>query len=200
MGPTMADVSLSEQGLRTERLRLRQWTEADRDPFATLNADPEVMRYFRAPLTRAQSDAMIAREQARIAARGWGLWAVEVIDGAPFIGFVGLAEPGFSAHFTPAVEVGWRLAQAFWGHGYATEAATAALAVAFGQLGLQEVVSFTAAVNTRSTRVMSRLGMTHDASDDFEHPAVPDGPLRAHVLYRLTCAEWQRDDWARFQP
>jgi RimJ/RimL family protein N-acetyltransferase len=181
----MTDLQPSGQELTTPRLRMRQWREPDREPFAALNADPEVMRYFPAPLTRAQSDALAAREQAHIGERGWGLWAVEVIDGAPFIGFVGLAEPNFSAHFTPTVEVGWRLAQAHWGLGYATEAANAALDFAFGRLGLAEVVSFTAKVNTRSIRVMERLGMSHDASDDFDHPSVAEGPLRPHVLYRL---------------
>jgi RimJ/RimL family protein N-acetyltransferase len=122
---------------------------SDREPFAALNADPEVMRYFPAPLTGAESDALAQREQARIAERGWGLWAVEVVQGASFIGFVGLAQPSFSAHFTPAVEVGWRLARAVWGRGYATEAATAALDFAFGRLELPEVVSFTSKPNIR---------------------------------------------------
>jgi RimJ/RimL family protein N-acetyltransferase len=188
----MSEAPPSWQPLRTPRLRLRQWAGSDREPFAVLNADAEVMRYFPAPLTRTQSDALVDREHARIAERGWGLWAVELVDGASFIGFVGLAEPGFSAHFTPAVEIGWRLAQGFWGQGYATEAATAALDFAFGELGLKEVVSFTAAVNTRSIRVMRRLGMTRDVSDDFEHPAVQAGPLRSHVLYRI-----RADDHAR---
>jgi RimJ/RimL family protein N-acetyltransferase len=179
----MADDLPSRRDLASSRVRLRQWVESDREPFAALNADAEVMRYFPAPLSRAESDAMVSREQARIADRGWGLWAVEVVDGAPFIGFVGLAEPSFSAHFTPAVEVGWRLSRAFWGRGYATEAATVALAFAFEELRLAEVVSFTAKLNDRSTRVMDRLGMSHDATDDFDHPRI-DGPLMAHVLYR----------------
>jgi RimJ/RimL family protein N-acetyltransferase len=189
----MTDVSLSGQPLQTPRLRLRQWAESDREPFAALNADAEVMRYFPAPLTRAQSDALVDREHARIAERGWGLWAVELVDGASFIGFVGLAEPGFSAHFTPAVEIGWRLAQVSWGHGYATEAATAALDFAFGELGLPEVVSFTAQLNTRSIRVMRRLGMTTDVSDNFEHPAVQHGLLRPHVLYRIRAHDRARN-------
>jgi RimJ/RimL family protein N-acetyltransferase len=175
--------------LRTKRLALRQWRKGDLEPFASLNADPEVMRYFPAPLTRQSSDALahdIARE---IEERGWGLWAVEVLGGAGFIGFVGLETPSFDAHFTPAVEVGWRLAREHWGRGYATEAARAAVDFGFRELALDQIVSFTAPVNTRSRRVMERLGMTRDPADDFDHPRVPDGPLRRHVLYRLPAPE-----------
>jgi RimJ/RimL family protein N-acetyltransferase len=172
--------------LRTPRLVLRQWRDADLEPFARLNADAETMRHFPAPLSRAASDALALRERARLAARGWGLWAVEAPEAAPFVGFVGLAEPGFEAHFTPAVEVGWRLAREHWGRGYATEAARAALAFAFAELGLDEVVSFTSPLNVRSRRVMERLGMAHAPDDDFDHPRLPEGhPLRRHVLYRL---------------
>ncbi len=171
--------------LRTHRLVLRQWRDGDLETFATLNADPETMRYFPAPLTREESDRLAERARARIAERGWGLWAVEVVGGDPFVGFVGLAEPSFDAHFTPAVEIGWRLAREHWGHGYATEAARAVAAFAFDELRLDEIVSFTSAINERSRRVMERLGMTHNPADDFEHPALPAGPLRLHVLYRL---------------
>jgi RimJ/RimL family protein N-acetyltransferase len=171
--------------LRTPRLLLRQWRAGDFESFAALNADPEVMRFFPAPLTREQSDELAQRAERGIADRGWGLWAAEVVESSRFIGFVGLAEPQFDAHFTPAVEVGWRLSRDQWGSGYATEAARAAVAFAFGELGLDEIVSFTAVVNERSRRVMERLGMTHDPADDFDHPSVSAGPLRAHVLYRL---------------
>jgi RimJ/RimL family protein N-acetyltransferase len=171
--------------LRADRVLLRQWRDDDLEPFARLNADSETMRYFPAPLTREQSDRFAERERARIAERGWGLWAVEVVGGPSFVGFVGLGEPSFEAHFTPAVEIGWRLASEHWGHGYATEAARVAAAFAFDELRLEEIVSFTSAINERSWRVMERLGMTHDPADDFEHPAVPPGPLRLHVLYRL---------------
>ncbi len=172
--------------LRTQRLLLRPWRDDDREPFAELNADPEVMRYFQAPLTRAQSDALAERAGSTIAERGWGLWAVEAVDVAPFIGFIGLAEPRFEAHFTPAVEIGWRLARAHWGRGYATEGAHATAAFAFDELGLDEIVSFTTVTNEPSRRVMERLGMTHDEADDFEHPNLaPGDPLRTHVLYRL---------------
>ncbi|WP_213815420.1 GNAT family N-acetyltransferase [Glaciihabitans sp. dw_435] len=169
----------------TDRLVLRQWTDADRAPFAALNADPEVMRHFPAPLTTAESDAAVDRFSARITDNGWGLWAVEH-DGT-FIGFTGLSVPPFEAPFTPAVEVGWRFARRAWGHGFATEAARAAAAVGFGELGLAEIVSFTTVGNERSRAVMRRLGMTHDSRDDFEHPNLPPGhPLRPHVLYRLS--------------
>jgi RimJ/RimL family protein N-acetyltransferase len=176
--------------LVTERLRLREWRDADLDPFAALNADAEVMRYFPSVLTRAQSDEFATGVRAKIARDGWGLWAVEVADGPSFIGFVGLNRPRFEAHFTPAVEVGWRLGRHYWGHGYATEAAAAALSFGFEQLELEEIVSFTAPVNKRSTRVMGRLGMSHDQAGDFDHPNVPVGPLRRHVLYRISKDEW----------
>lgn len=178
--------------LVTDRLCLRQWRDADLAPFAALNADPEVMRYFPAPLTQAQSDELAGFIHGVIEREGWGLWAVQVTDGPSFIGFVGLNRATFDAHFTPAVEVGWRLAQPYWGNGYATEAAAAALSFGFDQLGLEEVVSFTAAVNERSIRVMQRLGMTRDAAGDFDHPRVADGPLRRHVLYRISNQQWQQ--------
>jgi RimJ/RimL family protein N-acetyltransferase len=171
--------------LRTPRLVLRQWRPGDNEPFAALNADPEVMRFFPGPMTREESDGLARRAERDIAERGWGLWAVEVTESAPFIGFVGLAQPSFDAHFTPAVEVGWRLSGDQWGNGYATEAARAATAFGFDELGLDEIVSFTSVVNEPSRRVMERLGMTHDPREDFDHPSVGDGPLRRHVLYRL---------------
>lgn len=172
--------------LVTDRLALRQWRDADLAPFAALNADPEVMRYFPAPLTRTQSDEFAGYVHETIERQGWGLWAVEVIDGPAFIGFVGLNRVTFDEHFTPAVEVGWRLARPFWGYGYATEAATAALSFGFERLELDEIVSFTTRSNEPSIRVMRRLGMRHDAAGDFDHPRVPEAsPLRRHVLYRL---------------
>jgi RimJ/RimL family protein N-acetyltransferase len=165
--------------IRTERLVLRQWRDEDRAPFAALNADPVVMEHFPSTMTREQSDAFVDFNIRTIRERGWGLWAVDA-DGT-FIGFVGLNEP----RFMPGVEVGWRLARAAWGHGYATEAARAAVAFARDDLRLDEVVSFTATTNLRSQRVMQRLGMTHDPADDFDHPRVEDARLRRHVLYRL---------------
>ncbi len=172
---------------------MRKWRESDLEPFAALNADPEVMRRFPAPLTRAESDAFAAREQTLIAERGWGLWAVELVDGSAFVGFVGLARAPFEAHFTPAVEVGWRLAREQWGKGYATEGARAAIAFGFEDLNLDEIVSFTTVGNGRSRRVMERLAMTHDEADDFDHPRLAPGhPLRRHVLYRLRRTAWER--------
>jgi len=171
--------------LRTPRLLLRYWREADLEPFAAMNADSEVMRYYPAPLTREESDSLATKARAELETSGWGLWAVERDDGS-FIGYVGLADRRSTAHVVPAVEVGWRLARENWGRGYATEAARAAVAYGFDEVGLDEIVSFTAVVNLRSRRVMERLGMTHDPGDDFEHPLLPEGHLlRPHVLYRL---------------
>ena len=181
--------------LTTGWLLLRQWRDEDRAPFAALNADPEVMRYFPAALTRAQSDEFAGYCQAEIERQGWGLWAVEVRDGPSFVGFVGLDRPTFEADFMPAIEVGWRLDRPYWGHGYATEAASASLSFAFDQLDCPEVVSFTSVLNERSRRVMQRLGMTHDPADDFDHPRVTDGSLRRHVLYRLTAERWRGRTW-----
>jgi RimJ/RimL family protein N-acetyltransferase len=175
--------------LNTERLLLRRWRPEDREPFAALNADPVVMEHFPARLTPAESDASIERIEAGIDEHGFGLWAVEVTEPGPlqgqFIGFTGLSVPRFQAHFTPAVEIGWRLARPAWGHGYASEAARRALAIAFGQYHLPEVVSFTTTTNVRSQAVMRRIGMTHDPADDFDHPSLPPGHrLERHVLYR----------------
>lgn len=171
---------------RTERLLLRHWLPQDRDPFAVMNADREVMRHFPAPLTREQCDAFLDRIAGELDSRGWGLWAVEERASGTFLGFVGLAAPRFEAHFTPTVEVGWRLRRSAWGKGYATEAGREALRVGFDDLGLAEIVSLTATSNTRSMAVMRRLGMTRDPADDFPHPSLPEGhPLRPHVLFRL---------------
>jgi RimJ/RimL family protein N-acetyltransferase len=175
----------------TERLLLRQWRDDDRAPFAALNADPEVMEHFPAPLTRDESDALVDLNRAHFDEHGFGLWAVEVVDTGAFIGFTGLAVPTFDADFTPAVEVGWRLAREAWGYGYATEAARAALAVGFATFDLDEIVSFTSVPNTRSQAVMVRLGMTHDPADDFDHPKMAPGHrLERHVLYRLDRTAW----------
>jgi RimJ/RimL family protein N-acetyltransferase len=171
--------------LSSERLLLRQWTAEDLEPFAEYSGDPEAMRYFPSTHTREQSDTL-AREFARaLEQRGWGFWAVEVRGGPSFIGFVGLTEPSFDAHFTPAVEVGWRLGREHWGNGYATEAARAAMEFGFSELSLSEIVAITVPENLRSRRVMERLGMTYDPTGDFDHPRLPEGPLRRHVLYRL---------------
>ncbi|MBU6438006.1 MAG: GNAT family N-acetyltransferase [Betaproteobacteria bacterium] len=176
--------------LHGARVVLRPWRDDDRAPLRAMNADARVMRYFPATLSDAQSDALYERARTHVATHGWGIWALEV-DGK-FAGFTGLARPRFTAHFTPCVEVGWRLAAAYWGHGYATEAARLALAHAFGALQLDEVVSFTSRSNTPSIAVMQRLGMHSNSADDFLHPALaPTHPLAPHVLYRLSRCEWQ---------
>jgi RimJ/RimL family protein N-acetyltransferase len=174
------------QELRTDRLLLRRWLPSDRTPFAVLNADPRVMEHFPSVLSREESDAGAARIEAHFEQHGFGSWAVEIANVVPFAGFIGLTIPRFTAHFTPCVEIGWRLAAACWGHGYATEGARAALAFGFEALGLGEIVSFTVPANIRSRRVMEKIGMSHDRAGDFEHPALPEGhPLRRHVLYRV---------------
>jgi ribosomal-protein-alanine N-acetyltransferase len=179
--------------LETPRLRLRRWRDDDRAPFAALNADPVVMEHFPSPLSRDESDALVDRIKSGFDQRGWALWAAEVRESGAFIGFVGLNPATFAAPFTPAVEVGWRLAREHWGHGYATEGARGALDFGFGELALDEIVSFTTHANARSRKVMERLGMHRDPADDFDNPNVPEGsPIRPHVLYRVDRASWQR--------
>ncbi len=179
-------MSLAITNLRTPRLVLRSWRESDLAPFAELNADPRVMQHFPSVLTRAESDAMVTRLNDAITKRGFGFWAVEVQASEELIGFVGLSVPSFEAPFMPCVEIGWRIAFRHWGKGFASEGARASLDAAFGELGLAEVVSFTTITNERSKRVMERLGMRHDARDDFDHPLLPEGhALRRHVLYRI---------------
>ncbi len=173
----------------TERLRLRQWQESDFESFAALNADPLVMEYFPEPLSNQASNDMADKIRSLIMERGWGFWAVEVKEGESFIGFCGLHIPTVTLPFSPCVEIGWRLSSAHWGKGYASEAACGALNVAFKQLELPEIVSFTTVGNRRSRRVMERIGMKH--SCEFEHPGLPEGSLlRPHVLYRLLREQW----------
>ncbi|WP_310484732.1 GNAT family N-acetyltransferase [Chamaesiphon sp. VAR_48_metabat_403] len=175
----------------TERLRLRQWIKSDREPFARLNADPRVMEFFPSILDRAASDAMLDRLQTLINERGWGFWAVESKQDNQFIGFVGLHIPSADLPFSPCVEIGWRLAFDYWGKGYATEAAQAALKVGFNRLELPEIVSFTAINNHRSSAVMERLGMNREI-ETFEHPSLPVGHfLKEHCLYRLSREKWR---------
>ena len=176
--------------VHTERLWLRQWRESDRVPFADMNSDPEVMAFFPAMQSRESSDATIDAWQSQFSERGWSNWAAERLSDGVFLGFVGLSIPRRVLPFSPCVEVGWRLARQYWGFGYATEGARAALRAAFEQLDLDEVVSFTSVLNIRSRAVMERIGM-HDAHQDFEHPGVPENhPLRVHCLYRIGRAEW----------
>lgn len=178
--------------LETERLTLRRWLEADREPFARMNRDPCVMEFLPGVLSREESDAMVERIEAHFEENGFGLWAAELRENDDFIGYIGLAIPRFEAAFTPCVEIGWRLAAAYWGRGLATEGARAVVRHAFEALGLRALVSFTVPANVRSRRVMERLGMHHDAREDFDHPLLPVGhALRRHVLYRLARAEWK---------
>jgi RimJ/RimL family protein N-acetyltransferase len=178
--------------ITTDRLLLREWRPEDRAPFARLNADARVAEHLGDSLNRDESHALIDRFVAHWASDGYGVWAVERLEDRAFLGFTGLNSPSIEAHFTPAVEIGWRLARAAWGHGYATESAGAALRFGFETLGLDEIVAFTLPVNARSRAVMERLGMTRDPRDDFDHPNLPAGhPLRGHVLYRLNGTTWR---------
>ena len=179
--------------LQTARLTLRRWLPADRVPFAQINRDPAVMRFMPAMLSTEESDSLVDRIEAHFEQHGFGLWAAELRDPARFIGYIGLAVPRFQAPFMPAVEIGWRLASDVWRQGLATEGAGEVVRYAFEILGLPSLVSFTVPANLPSRRVMEKLGMTHDESDDFDHPFLPEGhPLRRHVLYRLTKSVWQQ--------
>jgi RimJ/RimL family protein N-acetyltransferase len=179
--------------LTTSRLRLRLWRGDDRRPFAAINADAEVMRHFPSPLTASESDALIAELAAHFERHRFGMWALELKESGALLGFTGLCFVSFDAAFTPAVEVGWRLRRSAWGHGYASEAALTALALGFGELDLKEIVSFTSTHNSRSRAVMERIGMTRDVGGDFAHPLIAgDSALAAHVLYRLTAANWSK--------
>lgn len=173
--------------LETDRLILRNWQDSDLPVFVRMNSDPRVMEFFPSLPTREASDMLANDMKLALNTSGIGLFAVEVKNGAPFIGFIGLAIPKFTAHFTPCVEIGWRLAFPHWGKGYATEGAKAVLKHGFDVLKLPEIVSFTAAINMRSQAVMQKIGMTHNTADDFDHPhpSMPEGhPLKHHVLYR----------------
>jgi RimJ/RimL family protein N-acetyltransferase len=181
------DGSVSD--IHTDRLLLRGWRDSDREPFARINRDPMVMEFFPAPLSAQQSSALFDRIQSHFAEHGFGLWAAELRETNGFIGYIGLAVPRFEASFTPCVEIGWRLDAAHWGKGLATEGARAVAHHAFNALRLNELVSLTVPANVRSRRVMEKMGMTCDPSEDFDHPMMPAGhPLRRHVLYRLKSA------------
>ena len=170
--------------IETDRLILRQWREADRAPFAALNADPQVMAHFPAPLTRTESDRGLDRQAAFIAQDGLGFRAVERRSDGAFIGMVGVTRPPAAFGFAPALELGWRLARAFWGYGYATEAALAALRAGF-DVGAPRVVSFTANENVRSQAVMARVGLERRPELDFDHPDLPGHRLERHVVWAL---------------
>jgi RimJ/RimL family protein N-acetyltransferase len=177
--------------LTSSRLLLRRWHAEDREHFARLNADPRVMQFFPAPLSREESDRQIERFEQHFAQHGFGMWAVERRSDPGCIGCIGLLVVTFTAPFTPAVEIGWKLAASDWGRGLAAEGAREVLRYGFETLALQEVVSFTVPANKRSRSVMETLGFLHDPADDFDHPRLPAGhPLRRHVLYRLRRADW----------
>lgn len=179
--------------IRTERLLLRRWRASDREPFAALNADPVVREFLQGTISREASDAFVDRIEAHWDTAGWGLWAVEVPEIEPFVGYVGLW-PADYVTGDPMVEIGWRLAREHWGHGYAAEAASRGLRFGFEDLGLGEIVSFTVPQNSRSIRVMERIGLIRDPDADFDHPhvdasAFPD--LVHHVMYRLRREQWR---------
>lgn len=171
--------------LRAPRLLLRQWRDEDLAAFAAMSTDPAVMEFLVPMTAPGACEAWAARLMRHWREHGFGRWVVELPGAANFIGVVGLAWIPYEAHFTPAVEVAWRLARPYWGQGYASEAARVALDYGFETLGLGEIVAVTVPTNWRSRRVMERLGMTRDPKDDYDHPNVPDGPLKRHVLYRL---------------
>ena len=175
--------------MRTPRLVLRPFTDVDRAPFFGLNTHPLVVESLGWSPSRAESDAIVDHIDAEWATDGWGLWAVEAVGEAPFVGMVGLHRARAELPFAPAVEVEWRLHPDHWGHGYATEAAAASLRFGFDEVGLQEIVAYTTTLNIRSQAVMERIGMEHDPAGDFDHPRLPEGsPLRRHVLYRISAA------------
>lgn len=178
--------------LQTERLVLRRWTAADREPLAKITADPDVMRYRLRTLTRRESDDLISAAEASFDEQGFGLWAVERSENHRLIGYIGLEEASEDLPFRPLVHIGWHLATDTWGQGYAAEGAAVVLDYTFDTLGLPEVVAHTTKRNERSEAVMRRLGMTHDPTDDFDAPWYPPGhPNRRFVLYRLTAVVWQ---------
>ncbi|MDB6081403.1 MAG: rimL [Chlamydiia bacterium] len=184
----MQDTSI----IKTKRLILRPWQEKDLVSFAAMNADPRVMEHFPSVKTFEESRQEYQRIIDHFTKHSWGSWAVSLIDGAEFIGFIGLRAIDFLAPFTPAVEVGWRLAFDYWGKGYATEGALASLQYGFEKLDLKEIISFTATSNSRSTTVMEKIGMHHNPADDFDHSLLAEGHrLRRHVLYRFDQAEWK---------
>ncbi len=172
--------------IETDRLLLRQWTQEDKEPFARLNSDPEVMRYFPRPHTVDESNRTVDNLSRLIGQQGWGIYAVEEQQTGSFVGFAGLNCPTWKAHFTPCTEIGWRLAKEHWGNGYATEAALACIRFSRENLDIDEIVSFTSALNLPSIAVMERIGMARDPGGDFMHPNLAESdPLALHVLYRL---------------
>lgn len=176
---------MSMELFRSEQLLFRTWSKSDLSAFAVINCDPEVMRYFPAPLTTDETALMINRLQEHQQEHGFCFWAVDLIESNHLIGMIGLSRPKMETWFTPCVEIGWRLHPAFWGKGLATEGALACLHYGWEVLGLEEIVSFTAGINFPSQRVMEKIGMRRDGV--FDHPSLPDGhELQPHVLYRIS--------------
>ncbi len=180
--------------ITTQRLTLREWIDSDIETFVLINQDPHVIEFLPGALTRTQTLAFVDRIKLHFKQNGYGLWAVSLNETGEFIGFVGLSIPSFSSHFTPCVEVGWRLSSQYWGNGYATEAAQKAIETGFSQFNLKEIVSFTTEKNIRSIRVMEKIAMKRNSDDDFLHPNLATNhPLSKHVLYRIQLSSIQRD-------
>jgi RimJ/RimL family protein N-acetyltransferase len=176
---------MSKIFIETPRLILRQWTETDYQPYIELNQDKDIMEFFPNVSTAVETLAQIDRFMTRIEQNGYGFFAVERKDNGQFIGFTGLSQPGFESHFTPCVEIGWRLSKANWNQGFATEAASACLEYGFNKLGLDEIYSFTSVRNKRSERVMIKIGMKKEGV--FDHPSIEEGHfLKEHVLYKAS--------------
>ena len=173
--------------LETPRLTLRRWKKSDLEPLRRLNADPRVMEFYPETLSREKSDQIAERAQKSFEQNGFGIFALELKESHQFVGFVGLQKVPFEAHFTPAVEIGWRVAFEHWNRGYATEAAKEVFKHGFNELGFQEIVAMTFTGNHRSRRVMEKLNMTYSAKDDFDNPhtSLKGTSLIPHVLYRL---------------
>ena len=194
-------ISLDKPILTTPRLTLRPWRDSDLAPFAAMNADPHVMRYFPKLLTREECDVAVQRFQNQVSQNGYSIFAVEETATGTFIGSVGLTHPIFEYRFTPCVEIGWRIRREFQCRGYATEAARALLRFGFETLNLDEIVSFTVPANQSSWTLMERLGMTRNPAEDFAHPKVPkDHPLSRHILYRLSKSQWKANEARLFEP
>ena len=179
--------------IETERLILRTWQKEDAKAYFQINQDPKVIEFLRGPLTREQVQDFIQYVRHHGEQYGYTTWAVELKETGVLMGFIGLNYVDWPAHFTPAVEIGWRLGSQYWGKGYATEGAKAALAYGFEQCNLHEIVAFTVPANIRSIRVMEKIGLELDINGDFAHPKLPqDHPLSKHILYRLSRSSWQR--------
>jgi RimJ/RimL family protein N-acetyltransferase len=172
--------------IETDRLTLRTWKKEDAEAYYQINQDPKVLECLGGPLSMEEVHNFIQRVNSQMDVRGYTLWAVEEKETGALMGFIGLDYKDWESHFTPAVEIGWRLGSQYWGKGYATEGAKASLAYGFKHCGLKEIVSLTVPANLRSIRVMEKIGLRRDMQGDFAHPGLPaDHRLSQHVLYRL---------------